>query len=88
MLPLVICSLLPLVSHVAFAYVLVHWTGLGYRGAPLAASVSLWISVLMLALYVNYAKKFEHTWKGFSWESFGYIITILKLALPSAAMVR
>ena len=65
-LPLVVCSLLPLVIHVGFAYVLVHWTVLGYKGAALAASVSLWISVLMLALYVSYAKKFEHTWKGFS----------------------
>ncbi|RVW14086.1 Protein detoxification 19 [Vitis vinifera] len=48
-LPLVVCSLLPLVIHVGFAYVLVHWTVLGYKGAALAASVSLWISVLMLA---------------------------------------
>ncbi|XP_034679398.1 protein DETOXIFICATION 19-like isoform X1 [Vitis riparia] len=86
-LPLVVCSLLPLVIHVGFAYVLVHWTVLGYKGAALAASVSLWISVLMLALYVSYAKKFEHTWKGFSFESFSYILTNLKLALPSAAMV-
>lgn len=86
-LPLVVCSLLPLLIHVGLAYALVHWAGLGYKGAPLAASVSFWISVLILAFYVCYAKKFEHTWKGFSFESFSYILEDLKLALPSAAMV-
>lgn len=86
-LPLVVCSLVPLALHVGIAYVLVHLTGLGYKGAPLAASVSLWISVLMLALYVKCAKEFRHTWRGFSSESFNHLFTNLKLALPSAAMV-
>ncbi|EYU26372.1 hypothetical protein ABFS82_08G186900 [Erythranthe guttata] len=86
-LPLVVCSLVPLVLHVGIAYSLVHWTPLGYRGAPLAASISLWISVLILGLYVVKAKKFEETWEGFTSESFGHIFTNLKLALPSAAMV-
>ncbi|KAL8171904.1 LOW QUALITY PROTEIN: hypothetical protein V2J09_023708 [Rumex salicifolius] len=85
--PLVVCSLVPLALHVGIAYVLVHLTGLGYRGAPMAASVSLWISVVMLALYVRHANEFRHTWKGFSSESFKHLFTNLKLALPSAAMV-
>ncbi|KAF2286322.1 hypothetical protein GH714_014028 [Hevea brasiliensis] len=62
-------------------------TGFTLMGAPLAASISLWISVFVLAIYVIYAKKFEHTWGGFSFESFRYIHIPLKLALPSAAMV-
>lgn len=86
-LPLVICSLVPLVLHVGIAYALVNWTTLAYRGAPLAASISLWISVLTLGLYVLKAKKFEQTWKGFSSESLSHIFMNLKLALPSAAMV-
>lgn len=73
--------------NAGLAYALVHWTALGFKGAPLAASITLWISVLMLAIYVNRAKKFEHTRAGFSLESFRYILTNLKLALPSAAMV-
>ncbi|XP_020554420.1 protein DETOXIFICATION 18 isoform X2 [Sesamum indicum] len=86
-LPLVVCSLVPLALHIGIAYALVHWTGLGYGGAPLAASISLWISVLMLGLYVVKAKKFEQTWEGFTWESLSHVFTNLKLALPSAAMV-
>ncbi|XP_075667969.1 protein DETOXIFICATION 19-like [Castanea sativa] len=85
--PLVISTGLPLVIHTGVAYALVHWTSLGFVGAPLAASVSLWLSVLMLAMYVTCTKRFEHTWGGFSVESFQYILPSLKLALLSAAMV-
>ena len=74
-------------SHCWIAYALVHWTALGYKGAPLAASISLWLSTIMLAVYVKYAKRFGDTWKGFSSESFSHIPSNLKLALPSAAMV-
>ncbi|GAB2245302.1 hypothetical protein Droror1_Dr00000795 [Drosera rotundifolia] len=86
-MPLVVCSLLPLILHIAVTYVLVHLTGLGYKGAPLAASLTLWISVLMLAGHVSTAKKFEQTWTGMSMESFNYVFPSLKLALSSAAMV-
>ncbi|XP_004296523.1 PREDICTED: MATE efflux family protein LAL5-like isoform X2 [Fragaria vesca subsp. vesca] len=86
-MPLVFLSAIPLVFHIGIAYGLVHWTALGFKGAPLAASISLCISFLMLATYVVCAKKFEHTWEGFSLESFHYVLTDLKLALPSAAMV-
>ncbi|KAL6283593.1 hypothetical protein ACE6H2_014522 [Prunus campanulata] len=85
-LPLVF-SFVPLVIHFGIAYGLVHWTALGYKGAPLAASISLWLSVLLLAMYVICSKKFENTWEGFSLESFHYVLTDLKLALPSALMV-
>lgn len=86
-MPLIFLSAIPLVIHIGIAYSLVHWTALGFKGAPLAASISLWISILMLAMYVVRAKKTEHTWTGFSLESFHYVLTDLKLALPSAAMV-
>ncbi|KAL8505811.1 hypothetical protein ACS0TY_016873 [Phlomoides rotata] len=86
-IPLVVCSLVPLVLHLGIAYALVNLTTLGYKGAPLAASISLWISVFMLGIYVLKAKKFVHTWEGFSLESSAHIFTNLKLALPSAAMV-
>ncbi|KAF7141589.1 hypothetical protein RHSIM_Rhsim06G0200800 [Rhododendron simsii] len=86
-MPLVFCSVLPLIAHVGVAYVLVHWTPLGFNGASLAVSISLWIAVLFLAGYMLLAKKFHKTWNGFSAESLGHVFTNLKLALPSAAMV-
>ena len=77
--PLVIVTGLPLVIHVGIAYALVHWTSLSFVRAPVAASVSLWLSVLMLAIYLTCSKKFERTWQGFSLGSFQYIPTGLKL---------
>lgn len=84
---LVIFSLPPLVIHIGIVYALVHWTALGFKGASLAASFSLWLSILTLATYVICSKKFKHTFEGFSLDSCQYIFTNLKLALPSAAMV-
>ncbi|WRX28225.1 Multi antimicrobial extrusion protein - like 10 [Theobroma cacao] len=69
-MPLVWFSVLPLGIHFGIVYSLVNWTDLGFKGAPLAASVSLWISLLFLAVYVFSAKKFEQTWQGMSFESF------------------
>lgn len=86
-MPLVVLSLLPMIFHVGITYSLVHWTGLGFEGAPIAASISLCISILVLALYVAFSKEFKHTWTGFSLESLNYISTNLRLALPSAAML-
>eukprot|EP00262_Sarcandra_glabra_P012034 TRINITY_DN3001_c0_g2_i1.p1 TRINITY_DN3001_c0_g2~~TRINITY_DN3001_c0_g2_i1.p1 ORF type:complete len:474 (-),score=44.99 TRINITY_DN3001_c0_g2_i1:406-1827(-) len=86
-IPLVICSLVPFVFHICIAYLLVYQTSLGYKGAGLAAAMSLWISFIMLALYVNYSKKFKYTWEGFSMECFKYVLPNMKLAIPSAVMV-
>ncbi|KAB1995620.1 hypothetical protein ES319_D13G172800v1 [Gossypium barbadense] len=86
-MPLVLYSGLPLVLHFGIAYTLVYWSSLGLEGASMAVSISFWISFLLLITYVAFSNKFEHTWGGFSFESFGYIIPDLKLALPSAAMV-
>ena len=85
--PPVLFSAIPFVIHIGITYCLVRLTPLGFKGAPIAASITLWLSFFILATYVMCAKKFEHTWQGFSAESFHYIFTNLKLSLPSAAMV-
>ncbi|XP_072989206.1 protein DETOXIFICATION 18-like [Typha latifolia] len=86
-MPLVVCSIIPLLIHVAVTYLLIHVFGLGFKGASLSASISLWISVFMLAAYVKYSRTFEYTWEGFSLESFQYVIPGMRLAIPSAVMV-
>lgn len=85
--PLVFCSVLPLTAHFGVVYTLVHQTPLGFKGAALAASISLWIAVVILAGYVLLAKKFRKTWNGFSVLSSNHVFAVLKLALPSAAIV-
>ncbi|KAF9610579.1 hypothetical protein IFM89_023373 [Coptis chinensis] len=86
-LPLVICSIVPLAFNVGLAYVLVYCTALGFKGAALSAALSLWISVIMLGFYVNYSEKFKNTWEGLSMECFKHVLPSMKLAIPSAVMV-
>ncbi|OMO91034.1 Multi antimicrobial extrusion protein [Corchorus olitorius] len=86
-LPLVLFSAIPLGIHFGIVYSLMNKTSLGYKGAPLAASISIWLSFIMLAMYVVFARKFKRTWKGFSFESFRYVFKNFKLAVPSAAML-
>ncbi|KAG8492368.1 hypothetical protein CXB51_009633 [Gossypium anomalum] len=87
LMPLVWFSVLPLALHLGIVYALVNWTDLGFKGAPLAASISLWISLVLLSSYVVLAQRFEETWPGLSSESFRLVFANLKLAIPSAAMV-
>ncbi|KAL0649583.1 hypothetical protein Bca4012_092274 [Brassica carinata] len=67
----------------------IMWTRLclGFIGAPIATSISLWIAFLSLGTYVICSDKFKDTWTGFSLESIRYVVTNLTLSLPSAAMV-
>ncbi|RHN75076.1 putative multi antimicrobial extrusion protein [Medicago truncatula] len=86
-IPLVILSAIPALVHGGIAYGFVQWTSLNFKGGPVATSISLWISMIMLGSYVMYAKKFENTWRGFSMQSFYYLFPNMKLALTSAVMV-
>ncbi|KAK9092590.1 hypothetical protein Syun_027501 [Stephania yunnanensis] len=86
-LPLVLCSLIPLALQVGFSYLFVYHTALGFKGAALSACLTLWISFVMLALYVMYSPKFKYTWEGFSSECWRHVIPSMKLAIPSAVMV-
>ncbi|KAK8973562.1 hypothetical protein V6N11_030752 [Hibiscus sabdariffa] len=85
-MPLVWFSILPMGTHFGIVYGLVNWTGIGLKGASMAASISLWILLVSLAMYIACTKQLKHTWEGLSSESFRHILTFLKVALPSAAM--
>ncbi|AEE76776.1 unnamed protein product [Arabidopsis thaliana] len=85
--PLVLFSFLPLVINIGTTYALVHLAGLGFIGAPIATSISLWIAFVSLGFYVICSDKFKETWTGFSMESFHHVVLNLTLSIPSAAMV-
>ncbi|KFK39649.1 hypothetical protein AALP_AA3G271200 [Arabis alpina] len=85
--PLVIFSFVPLVINIGLAYVLVYVAGLGFIGAPIATSISMWIAFLSLGAYVMWSDKFKETWTGFSLEPIRYVVINLTLSIPSAAMV-
>ncbi|XP_048139179.1 protein DETOXIFICATION 16-like [Rhodamnia argentea] len=86
-LPMVLSSGIVTLLHIFFCWVLVMKTGLGSRGAALANSISYWLNVLLLALYVKFSSSCSKTWTGFSKEAFHDILRFLRLSIPSAVMV-
>ncbi|MCL7023238.1 hypothetical protein MKW94_028721, partial [Papaver nudicaule] len=73
--------------HFLVCWVLVFKAGLGNRGAAMANSISYWINLILLVLYVKYSGKCERTWTGFSKEAFHDVLNFIRLAFPSAIMV-
>uniref|UniRef100_A0A2N9I0Q8 Protein DETOXIFICATION n=1 Tax=Fagus sylvatica TaxID=28930 RepID=A0A2N9I0Q8_FAGSY len=75
------------IIHLLVCWILVSKSSLGYRGAAFAISISYWIYVVLLTLYIKYSSSCTKTWTGFSKEALYNIPTFLKLAIPSAIMV-
>ncbi|KAH0453408.1 hypothetical protein IEQ34_017732 [Dendrobium chrysotoxum] len=69
-MPLIMFSVVPLILHVGLMYFLANVIGFELKGTSLSASISLWVSFLMLAIYVKFSTNFNFTWGGFSVEAF------------------
>ncbi|KAH7425298.1 hypothetical protein KP509_11G048600 [Ceratopteris richardii] len=85
--PLLLISLATLLCHVPVCAFMVFKSGLGYRGAALANSISYWIDALFLVLYVRFSNSCSQSWVPLSLEAFQDMKAFLKLAVPSAAMI-
>uniref|UniRef100_A0A2N9GL10 Protein DETOXIFICATION n=1 Tax=Fagus sylvatica TaxID=28930 RepID=A0A2N9GL10_FAGSY len=85
--PMVLSSGITAFFHIPLCWILVFKSGLGSRGAALANSISYWINVLLMALYVKFSSSCKETWTGFSKEALHDILHFLKIAVPSALML-
>ncbi|XVE58819.1 hypothetical protein DITRI_Ditri04bG0199600 [Diplodiscus trichospermus] len=85
--PMMICAGFTSLLHILICWLMVFQSDLGFKGAALANSISNWINVFLLALYVKFSPSCAKTWAGFSKEAFHNIFTFLRLAIPSAVMV-
>ncbi|XP_028804679.1 protein DETOXIFICATION 16 [Neltuma alba] len=85
--PMVFSSGITTLLHILLCYIMVFKSGLGNRGAALANSISYWVNVLILSLYVKFSPSCAKAWSGFSKEALHNIPTFLRLAIPSAVMV-
>lgn len=85
--PMMVSSGITTLLHVFVCWILVFKSGLGSRGAALANSISYWINVVLLALYVKFSSSCARTWTGFSIEALRNIPSFIRLAVPSAVMV-
>ncbi|KAL8191502.1 hypothetical protein R6Q57_028233 [Mikania cordata] len=85
--PMMLSTGITTLLHILICWIMVFKSGFGSRGAALANAFSLWINVLLLAIYVRVSPSCKKTWTGFSKEAFHNIPTFLKFAVPSAVMV-
>ncbi|KAI3844286.1 hypothetical protein MKW92_023033 [Papaver armeniacum] len=84
--PMMISSAITALLHFLVCWVLVFKAGLGIRGAAIAISISYWINLILLVLYVKYSGKCQRTWTGYSKEALHDILNFIRLAIPSAIM--
>ncbi|KAL6175640.1 hypothetical protein ACLB2K_052279 [Fragaria x ananassa] len=85
--PMMLSSGITTLLHIPLCWLLVFKSGLGGRGAALANSISYWINMLLLVLYVRFSSTCAKTWTGLSKEAFQNVATFLRLAIPLAVMV-
>ncbi|KAK2422347.1 protein DETOXIFICATION [Trifolium repens] len=87
--PMMFSSAVTTLLHLPLCWIMVYKSGLGSRGAAIANSISYWINVTILSLYVKFSPSCKKTWNGFSKEALALnnIPIFLKLAIPSAVMV-
>ncbi|KAJ4709814.1 Protein DETOXIFICATION [Melia azedarach] len=86
-IPMLISSGFTACLHIFVCWVLVFKSGLESKGAALAITVSNWVNVFLLGIYINFSQSCIKTWTGFSAEAFHDVIGFVKLALSSAIMI-
>lgn len=75
--------------NVVCSYLLV-WNptiGLGYIGAPIAASLNFWLMLIMMLLYVVFIDG-SKCWGGFTKEAFTHYYDLSKFAIPGIIMLE
>ncbi|WOL09465.1 hypothetical protein Cni_G18218 [Canna indica] len=85
--PMLISSGITTIFHIFICWVLVYIFALGSKGAALATTISYWINLALLAIYVKFSQACKETWTGLSKESLNDVFDFLTLAVPSAFMV-
>ncbi|XP_020593392.1 protein DETOXIFICATION 14-like [Phalaenopsis equestris] len=86
-LPMLLSSFTTLCIHIPLCWAMVLKTGLGNVGAALSISISYWINVLILLMYIKYSDSCKATRTALSMEAFKGINEFLRLAVPSAVMM-
>ncbi|KAK4767584.1 hypothetical protein SAY86_015334 [Trapa natans] len=85
--PMLISSGVATFLHIIVCWALVFKTGLGFRGAAVANSISYWLNVLFLMIYIKLSPSCSKTWTGLSKEALHNVFTFIRLSVPSAVMV-
>ncbi|CAK8573967.1 unnamed protein product [Lathyrus sativus] len=87
LLPMLLSSCATLVFHIPLCWALVFKTGLNNVGGAIAMSISIWLNVIFLGLYMRYSSSCAKTRAPISMELFQGIWEFLRFAIPSAVML-
>ncbi|XP_058769453.1 protein DETOXIFICATION 12-like [Vicia villosa] len=85
--PMLLSSCVTLVVHIPLCWALVFKTGLNNIGGAIAMSISIWLNVIFLALYMRFSSLCAKTRAPISMELFQGIWEFFRFAIPSAVMV-
>ena len=72
--------------NAALNYLLVYTFNIGLLGAPIATSISYWLSFLGLVLYARFVRGSDH-WGGWSRKCIHNLWTFTRLALPGILQI-
>ncbi|XP_059670716.1 protein DETOXIFICATION 12-like [Cornus florida] len=86
-LPMLGSSFIVLCLHLPLCWALIFKFKLGIHGAAIAISLSTWLNVILLGLYVKYSATCKKTRMPFSKDAFFGIGEFFSFAVPSAVMV-
>ncbi|XP_004497007.1 protein DETOXIFICATION 12-like [Cicer arietinum] len=87
LLPMLLSSCVTLCIHIPLCWALVFKTGLNNVGGAIAMSISIWLNVIFLGLYMRYSSSCAKTRAPISMELFHGIWEFFRFAIPSAVMV-
>lgn len=85
--PMLLSSAATLCIHIPLCWIMVFKSGLGNIGAAFSISITYWINLAILVLYIKYSDSCKVTRAPISMEAFSGIAEFLKLAVPSAVMI-
>jgi MATE family multidrug resistance protein len=85
--PMLLSSCVTLGVHVPLCWALVFKTGLSNIGGAIAMSISIWLNVIFLGLYMRYSSACAKTRAPISMELFQGIWEFFRFAIPSAVMI-
>ncbi|XP_042413940.1 protein DETOXIFICATION 10-like [Zingiber officinale] len=85
--PMLLSSVSTLCFHVLFCWLLVYKSSLYNVGAAVSLSISYWLNVLILILYIRYSDSCRLTRSPITKEAFKGIYEFLRVAVPSTLMM-
>ncbi|XP_019165010.1 PREDICTED: protein DETOXIFICATION 12-like [Ipomoea nil] len=85
--PMLLSSCITICFHIPLCWALVFKSGLSNIGAAVAIAVSMWLNVIILALYMKFSPACARTRSPLSWEIFHGVKEFFRYAIPSTVMI-